>query len=131
MTIVFRILFLLSVLAVLVFSIIPDPLPDLAIRNSDKIKHVGAYGTLGFLAVLSFVESGKRLKDFLLSIFFCLVFGGTLEIVQGFVHRQPDLFDEACNVLGGLIGSSAGILVFNRFKPKGNPTSRTSPTDQS
>jgi len=109
---------------VFVFSIIPDPLPDLAISNSDKLKHLGAYGTLGFFAVLSFVSTGKRLRVFLLAIFFCLALGGTLEFIQGFVHRQPDFFDELFNILGGTIGSLAGIGVFSRFGS--NVTSKNS-----
>jgi VanZ family protein len=72
----------------------------------DKAQHFSAYLTLAFLA-------GLAAKDWRQAALFAVglaVAGYALEIVQSYVGRSYDLFDEAANALGCAAGFAASRL---------------------
>jgi VanZ family protein len=110
-----RILLVTATLLVVVFSIIPDPIPDTNIEFSDKIKHFFAYGTLGVLAVLSFIRERNRSAVIAVSIICCFTLGGTLEFVQMFVGRNADIIDQILNTAGSISGSFCALPIAKRL----------------
>ncbi|MBV9331220.1 MAG: VanZ family protein [Alphaproteobacteria bacterium] len=77
----------------------PHP-PRLIEHFWDKSLHFTAYFGLAAMATLV-LGSRKRLLGALLAL---IVFGGVLEILQGYTGRDPDLLDELANALGVVSG---------------------------
>ena len=77
--------------------------PGLSLPIWDKALHFTAYFGLGLLAWIAFHRRG--LAGW--AVLGMIVLGGLLEIVQGYVGRDADIYDEIANALGALSG--AGI----------------------
>jgi VanZ family protein len=73
----------------------------------DKSLHFTAYFGLASMATLV-LGRGSRQAMALLAL---AVFGGTLEILQGFSGRDPDIYDEIANCIGIAAGFLAAWLV--------------------
>ena len=94
---------LLIVLVVVIWASLKATGNTLA--GSDKIAHFMAYGALAGLGLISF----RRPKNKALFMLFCLVLGGTMEILQGRLpHRVMGWDDMLANALGVL----AAIVVY-------------------
>lgn len=119
---------------VMVLSLIPNPddltsasdfstwLARLLLGDAsqgDKISHFIAYGTLGTAGVMGFARS---LRSVILVFILAILFGGLMELLQGFVdERQRDAYDFGANSLGALAGVIAGsiaVYLFRLWKPK-------------
>ena len=72
----------------------------------DKVLHFIAYFGLASIATLAL---GRR-KAALWAAFALAVFGGILEIVQGYVGRDAEWGDELANIVGVCAGLAAGLL---------------------
>jgi VanZ family protein len=72
----------------------------------DKVLHFTAYFGLAGIAT---VALGSR-RAAMWSALALAVFGGILEIVQGFVGRDAEWGDEFANIVGVCAGLAAGLL---------------------
>jgi VanZ family protein len=81
---------------------------------SDKALHFIAYfGLAGILCVA--LKGDRRVLTMTVLI---AVFGGVLEILQGFTGRDPDIYDELTNILGAATGAGTGWIVLWLLVPK-------------
>lgn len=80
----------------------------------DKSLHFTAYFGLAAMATL-ILGIRRRLLAALVAL---IVFGGLLEILQGYTGRDPDLLDELANTIGVVAGFAAawtfGLLLNSR-----------------
>jgi VanZ family protein len=84
----------------------PHP-PDLGgIFVWDKMEHFTAYFGLASMATLV-IGFKPRLAWAILGI---IVFGGSLEILQVYTGRDPDILDFTANSIGAFAGLSVGAL---------------------
>jgi glycopeptide antibiotics resistance protein len=87
----------------------------LEILNFDKFVHAGIFFVLilltvrGFLLQTNFIKLQQSAK--LIAFIICVVFGGSLEILQGtlFEGRTADVFDFVANSFGAILG----LLMYN------------------
>ena len=84
----------------------PNP-PDLGgIFVWDKMEHFTAYFGLASMATLV-LGIRPRLAWAFLGI---ILFGGALEILQGYTGRDPDILDFTANSIGAFAGLGVGAL---------------------
>lgn len=93
---------LLGVVCFLAFS--PRP-PDPLSTGWDKLNHGAAFTALTMTALLAFPRPYRALWVVLLGL---LVFGGLIEVVQGFV---PNRSSEWADLLADALGILAGTIV--------------------
>jgi VanZ family protein len=113
-----RILTIVVTVSILVLSLLPDP-PDIpgGFHFVDKIAHFIAYAVLGFLLFTSFFRE-KKAATVLLVAAVCLVYGGLIEILQAFTHRQPELWDLTADLLGAVCGAVLGSRLGTGIRSK-------------
>ena len=80
----------------------------------DKALHFIAYFGLGGLICVA-LKAERRVIPAILGL---ALFGGVLEIVQGFTGRDPSLRDELANILGAICGAGIGWLLLRALRPK-------------
>jgi VanZ family protein len=80
----------------------------------DKGLHFIAY--FGLAGILCVALKGDRRA--LTATLLVALFGGVLEILQGFVGRDPDIFDEIANILGAATGAGTGWFALWLVRPK-------------
>ena len=80
----------------------------------DKALHFTAYFGLAGMVCLA-LNADRRVIAATLGL---ILFGGVLEILQGFTGRDPDIFDELANTLGALGGAGLGWVVVQLLRPK-------------
>ncbi len=73
----------------------------------DKVLHFTAY--FGLAGIATVALGNRRLAMW--AALALAVFGGILEIVQGFVGRDAEWSDEMANVVGVCFGLAAGLAV--------------------
>jgi VanZ family protein len=120
----FRIaLLVLLALGILVLSLLPEvPVDGKFLLGLDKVQHWLAYATLGCLVLLTIRrKGGSLLLYYALSVFSCTMYGGLIEVLQGFTGRTPDTIDFFVNMFGSASGSVIALGVIemsrNRWKP--------------
>src|SRR5262245_35815172 len=91
------------ILALVVWGELRPDVPAVFHGINDKFLHFGSYFVLGALAGAAIKQRGL-LKWAVLGL---IVFGALIEIIQGFVGRDPSLLDGITNGAGVI----AGILV--------------------
>lgn len=104
----FAILFSFYVTALFISTHVTLP-DDSLPGGTDKIAHFVAYAGLSFLLLVW--VSAKRvrsLREILLALFACMLFGAMDELLQIPVGRNCDIYDWIADV----IGASIGILLF-------------------
>lgn len=69
---------------------------------------------LGFLMVLT-IRGKSRLRCFCAALVLLALFGGLIEILQGFVQRTPEWGDFMVNCIGSGAGSGAAFL-YKRYR---------------
>ncbi len=87
----------------------------LELLNFDKFVHAGIFFVMilltvrGFLLQTTFIKLRNSAK--LIAFILCVIFGGTLEILQGtlFEGRTADIFDFVANSFGVAVG----LLLYN------------------
>jgi VanZ family protein len=93
----------------LIFHLSSQSLPDLPLffPGQDKLLHVAAFGTLGFLVLGGMRPAGARYPaaKLLLAFLLVVVYGVLDEYHQSFVPgRLADPLDVLADVIGGIIG---------------------------
>jgi VanZ family protein len=79
----------------------------------DKLEHFIAYFGLAGMATLAL-----GLRQVLgWAILGVILFGGLLEILQGYTGRDPEVMDFVANSLGAIAGLGAGVLFLRLFDP--------------
>ena len=113
-----RILTIVVTVSILVLSLVPSP-PEIpgGFHFADKIAHFIAYAVLSFLLFTSLFE-GKKLSTVLLVAALCLVYGGVIEILQIFTHRQPEILDLTADLFGAVCGAALGAGRTRRIRSK-------------
>ena len=81
--------------------------PGASLPIWDKLLHFTAYFGLGLLAWIAFHKRGYAGW----AVLGIVVLGGILEIVQGYVGRDMDIYDEVANALGALSGAGLAFGV--------------------
>jgi VanZ family protein len=110
-----RILVFVVAAAILLASLLPRaPLRLERIRFADKISHALAYLVWGFLLFLS-QQTGRPRRRALLAVLVCLLFGGAIEVLQGFTGRSPELADLLADGLGAAVGTGAAGAALRRM----------------
>jgi VanZ family protein len=89
--------------------------PDLvsAIFGWDKLEHFTAYFGLASMATLV-MGLRRKLAWALAGIIFL---GGALEMIQGYVGRDCDIFDFTANTIGVFCGLGVALLFLRVFDP--------------
>jgi VanZ family protein len=106
-------LWLLTVAAILVGSLIPDDSPASEAMPSLwwNVSHIPAYALLGFLTVNVMGVKGRSVRSTaILAGLAGVAFGILIEIVQPFIGRMGSAMDASLNILGTLLGVSVASL---------------------
>ena len=100
-------------------SSLPDPLPQVTERISDRILHVVEYAILAVLLARAFSREGVKSSPAMLAAFVLTsLYGGTDEYHQAFVPgRIADVRDWIADTIGG----AAGVIAFVKLL-KASPT---------
>ncbi|MEI9931276.1 MAG: VanZ family protein [Rhizomicrobium sp.] len=97
------VLFWPAVIVVTWGELTPSP-PPLALHVWDKLLHFTAYFGLAGLAALSL----KSRRALIYAVLGLILFGGLLEVIQGFTGRDAEWGDEFANTLGAIVGAFSG-----------------------
>ena len=112
--------FLLVLLAsaILVLSLLPEVPVDIEfLLGLDKLQHWLAYAALGFLVLLTINRRGKSLLFYYgICVFSCTMYGGLIEVLQGYTGRTPDTVDFFVNMFGAATGgvTAVGFIEMSR-----------------
>jgi VanZ family protein len=87
----------------------------------DKALHFSAYFGLGGLICLA-LKADRRVVAATMGL---VLFGGLLEIAQGFTGRDPSFYDELANTLGAVTGAGLGWLILWLVRSKALAPART------
>ena len=116
------ILMVILAIAILVLSILPEPPISLvSFAGMDKVQHWIAYTVLGFLVFLTLrTRGGNKALYLALTVFACSMYGGLIEVLQGFTGRTPEIADFFVNMLGSACGAIAalGFIEISRSRGK-------------
>jgi VanZ family protein len=91
----------------------PHP-PDLEAHVWDKLLHFTAYFGLSAMAAVALRARSQALWTTLALI----LFGGILEVLQGFTGRDPSFYDELANTLGAVSGAGFGWALIKLLQPR-------------
>jgi VanZ family protein len=105
----YRGLFVIAALAILILSLMSKPPAIVEFRWFDKIAHLSAYLILGAFAFLS--QKSERRHKILIAVIGCSLYGGLIELLQQFTSRQPELWDIVVNFVGSLFGAFAALAL--------------------
>ena len=113
-----RVLTIVVTVSILILSLIPKT-PEIpgGFHFADKIAHFIAYAVLSFLLFTSLFE-GKKLSTVLIVAAACMIYGGVIEILQTFTHRQPELWDLTADLFGAVCGAALGAVLNRRIRSK-------------
>jgi len=113
-----RVLTIVVTVSILILSLIPKP-PEIpgGFHFADKIAHFIAYAVLSFLLFTSLFE-GKKLSTVVIVAAACMIYGGVIEILQTFTHRQPELWDLTADLFGAVCGAALGAVLNRRIRSK-------------
>lgn len=109
--------------AIFLLSSLPNPLPALASRMSDKVLHAVEYGGLGLLLALALRASGLRAgRAAALALLLASLYGASDEIHQAFVpHRDSDVRDWLADTAGAALGAVAAAGLTRRRAAAAGP----------
>ncbi len=109
--------------AIFYLSSLPNPLPALTSRMSDKVLHGVEYGGLGLLLGLALRFSGLRAgRAAALALLLASLYGASDEIHQAFVpHRDSDVRDWLADTGGAALGALAALGLARRRAPAAAP----------
>ena len=112
------ILTIVVTVSILVMSLIPSP-PQIPgeLHFVDKVAHFIAYAVLSFLLFTSFFK-GRKIGTVVIVTAVCLIYGGLIEILQIFTHRQPEILDLTADLIGAVCGAAIGAGLNHRIRSK-------------
>ncbi|WP_233554025.1 VanZ family protein [Halococcus sp. IIIV-5B] len=97
--------------AVVVFvgSVVPLPggettLGPFGLVGADKYTHAFAYFCLGGALAFALAPDRRWVAVAALAVVVTSLYGGGIEVVQGFVGRDPSLLDWGADILGAVVG---------------------------
>ncbi|RKX91468.1 MAG: hypothetical protein DRP59_07730 [Spirochaetes bacterium] len=94
--------------AIAVLSLVPElPQPNVSFHWMDKLEHLAAYGLFG-ASLFNALPEGKLKGRVITVLAVSLIFGGTIEVLQQFTGRSPEIFD----LLADFIGAAAGVFIY-------------------
>ncbi len=94
--------------AIAVLSLIPKlPQPAIEFHWIDKVEHLAAYAVFG-ASLFNALPRGKLKGRFFTVLAVALVYGGTVEFLQQYTGRTPELFD----LLADFLGAAAGAFIY-------------------
>lgn len=102
---------LILLVSIIYLSLTSLSLPSVNVSNIDKIQHVTAYAVLAFFFCMSLRSWGLGPSQYVITLLFCSLIGGLLEIVQSRYGRMMEFGDFAADVLGA---SLACLFIFLR-----------------
>ena len=104
-------LLVLFAAAIIVLSLLPEvPINVKFFLGLDKVQHWLAYTVLGFLVLLTISGRGGSLAlYYAVCVFACTMYGGLIEVLQGFTGRTPDTVDFFVNMFGAAVGGVTAI----------------------
>ena len=108
-------LWLLTLMAILVGSLLPDDSPASEAMPSLwwNMGHIPAYALLGFLTVKVMGVKGESIWSTAIFAGLAVVaFGISIEIVQPFIGRMGSATDASLNAVGTLLGVSVASLAY-------------------
>lgn len=88
----------------------------------DKALHFTAYFGLAGMTCLA-LKADRRVIAATLGL---ILFGGVLEILQGFTGRDPSWLDQLANSFGVVLGAGVGWLIVQLLRPKALAATRRS-----
>jgi VanZ family protein len=104
----------LPALALVIWGELSPAAAIVEVNFSDKALHFMAYfGLAGLLCVA--LKGDRRV---LTATLLLAVFGGVLEMAQGYTGRDPDIFDELTNIFGAASGAGTGWAILRLLLPK-------------
>ena len=111
-------LWVLVNLIIIVLSLLPSQVVGSVVISNDKISHFLAYCALGFLTFTAFhLWLAKRVKGsgvlVLLTLIYCSIIGGGLELLQSLTGRMPDMYDFFSDIIGSAVGAVAASTLLN------------------
>ena|SRR5689334_3849385 len=74
----------------------------------DKLLHFTAYFGLALMAGLAL----RLPRKVLIAVIALIAVGGALEIIQGMVGRDADIFDELANTIGAVTGGALALAIW-------------------
>jgi VanZ family protein len=120
---IIRIILLLALAGgIMTLSLLPEvPVDVRFLMGLDKVQHWIAYAGLGFLVLLT-INSSKRMLLFYyaLAVFSCTMYGGLIEVLQGFTGRNPEVADFFVNLFGSASGGvfAVGFIQISRDRSR-------------
>ncbi len=115
-------LWLLFTCAIILVSLSPPALvaPAIIRFGGDKIAHFAAYAALGFITFLVFGSVFSSLRKqlsrrYLMTVIYCAVIGGTLEVLQPAFGRTFLVLDFVVDVAGGAAGALVALGIVKTY----------------
>ena len=129
---IIRIVLLLVLAAgIMILSLLPEvPVDVRFFMGLDKVQHWIAYAGLGFLVLLT-ISSSKSVLVFYyaIAVFSCTMYGGLIEVLQGFTGRNPDVADFFVNLFGAASGSVFAVGFIQISRDRSRKKNRRSSSD--
>ncbi len=129
---IIRIVLLFTLAAlILILSLLPEvPIDVRFLMGLDKVQHWIAYAGLGFLVLIT-IYGAKRILVFYfaVAVFSCTMYGGFIEVLQGFTGRNPDVADFFVNLFGSASGGVFAVGFIQISKDRRRRKNRGSSSD--
>lgn len=112
-----RFLFICSLVAVAILSLLPPNAEPSVSFLSDKLQHASAYAWLALIGAIAY--SSRRANMAL--VVMLPIFGAAIELAQYFVPgRTPELADAIANLIGALLGLALALGARHLRATRGN-----------
>ncbi|MBI9098986.1 MAG: VanZ family protein [Spirochaetaceae bacterium] len=76
------------------------------INHMDKFQHALAYGVLAYFFCMTLTSFGMRKRRIIVTLLFCALVGGSLEILQSRYGRMMDPVDFISDIFGASLSCS-------------------------
>lgn len=91
-------------LSIVYLSLTSRTIVNINVSNIDKVQHGLAYAVLAFFFCMSLRSWGLKKSQFILTLLFCAVLGGMLEIIQSRYGRMMEFSDFSADIIGAFVG---------------------------
>jgi len=105
---------LIILLSIIYLSLTSRTIVTLSVNNIDKVQHGLAYGVLAFFFCMSLRSWNINKIYHILTLLFCAVIGGVLEVIQSRYGRMMEFSDFAADMIGALLGCSVIFFIDHR-----------------
>jgi VanZ family protein len=101
-------------LAIVYLSLTSRSIVNLNVTNIDKVQHGLAYAVLSFFFCMSLRSWGINKSQFVVTLLFCALIGGILEIIQSRYGRMMELGDFTADMAGASLSCFIIFLMDHR-----------------